>query len=429
MMVSGAVSGTMGWLNINERVMTEAWIIDAVRTPRGIGKVGKGALSGVHPQHILSTVLRAIADRNHLNTAEVDDVIAGCGTQTGKQGACIARMAALDANYGELAPGFSLDRFCGSGLTAVNLGAMGVMSGMQNLVVAGGVESMSHNSTVFMPAIIDSDNVELRKRIPQPHQGVCADLIATLEGITRDDVDRLALESQKRAAAAIADKRFTRSTISVKNPDGSIALDHEEYPRSSTTLEGLSQLKPAFEALYRRPLDEAGTTYASLVRQAYPDVKINHIHHAGNSSGVVDGAAAVLIASPEYARAHGLKPRARIRSIATAGDSPTLMLNAPGPAVRKALRIAGMTMRDIDLVEINEAFAVVPLKFMRDLDVDPARVNVNGGAMALGHPIGATGAIILGTLLDELERRNLNVGLATLCAAGGMAPAAIVERM
>jgi acetyl-CoA C-acetyltransferase len=409
--------------------MPEAWIIDAVRTPRGIGKIGKGALAGVHPQRILSTVLRALAERNSLDTTEVDDVIAGCGTQFGAQGGCIARMAALDAHYSQFAPGVSLDRFCGSGLTAVNFAAMGVMSGMQSLVVAGGVESMSHNSTLNMAPIIDSGNLDLRRRIPQPHQGVCADLIATLEGITREDVDQLALLSQKRADAAIRDGRFTRSTITVTNSDGSVALDHEEFPRPNTTLEGLAQLKPAFAALYERPLDADGTTYASLVRQAYPDTKINHIHHAGNSSGVVDGAGAALIASPDYARAHGLKPRARIRALATMGDSPTLMLNAPGPAAKKALKSAGMTMRDIDLVEINEAFAVVPIKFMRDLDIDPDIVNVNGGAMALGHPIGATGAIILGTLLDEMERRDANVGLVTLCAAGGMAPAAIIERI
>jgi acetyl-CoA C-acetyltransferase len=407
----------------------EAWIIDAARTPRGIGKIGKGSLSTVHPQRLLSSVLRELASRNGLNTAEIDDVIAGCGTQFGKQGSCIARMSALDAGFGEAAPGMSLDRFCGSGLTAVNVAAMGVMSGMQHMVLAGGVESMSHASTLPVGPFLDSGNSDLRSRIPQPHQGICADLIATLEGITRDDVDQLALASQQRADTAIKEGRFSRSLVSVHHVDGSVALDHDEFPRPSTTLEGLSQLRPAFAAIYERPLDEEGGTYANLVRQAYPDTQINHIHHAGNSSGVVDGAAAVLVTSPEYARAHGLKPRARIRAFATAGDSPTLMLNAPGPAAKKALALAGMSLRDIDLFEINEAFAVVPLKFMRDLGIDPAIVNVNGGAMALGHPIGATGAIILGTLLDEMERRDLNVGMATLCAAGGMAPATIIERM
>jgi acetyl-CoA C-acetyltransferase len=409
--------------------MTEAWIIDTARTPRGIGKIGKGALASVHPQRLLSTVLKALSERNALDTAAVDDVIAGCGTQTGKQGNCIARMSALDAGYSELVPGLTIDRFCGSGLTAVNLAAMGIMSGMQRLVLAGGVESMSHNSTLVPMPFLDSGNTALRARIPQPHQGICADLIATMEGFTREDTDRLALESQHRADVAIREGRFARSLIPVFNEDGSVALGREEYPRPNTTLEGLSQLKPAFAALYEQPLDDAGTSYAKLVRRAYPDVKINHVHHAGNSSGVVDGAGAVVLASPEYARAHGLKPRARIRAFATAGDSPTLMLNAPVPAARKALSLARMALNDIDLFEINEAFSVVPLKFMRDLQLDPAIVNVNGGAMALGHPIGATGAIILGTLLDELERRDLNVGLVTLCAAGGMAPATIIERM
>lgn len=409
--------------------LSEAWIIDAARTPRGIGKLGKGGLSEVHPQRILSTVLKALAERNGLNTADIDDVIAGCGSQWGKQGWCIARMAALDAGYDNDAPGMSLDRFCGSGLTAVNLGAMGIMSGMQQLVVAGGVESMSHGSTLNGSRFMDSGNLHLREIHPQPHQGICADLIATLEGISRDDVDQLALESQRRADHAIRNGHFDRALVPVHHDDGRLALDRDEFPRPGTTLEGLAQLKPAFAAMYAYPLDEEGTSYKALVEKRYPDVKIEHIHHAGNSSGVVDGAGAVVLASPEYARAHGLKPRARIRAMATAGDSPELMLNAPAPAARKALKLAGMTMKDVDLVEINEAFAVVPLKFMREMDVDPGIVNVNGGAMALGHPIGATGAIILGTLLDEMERRDVNVGLATLCAAGGMAPATIIERM
>ena len=413
--------------------MTEAWIIDAARTPRGVGKAGKGALSDVHPQRILSTVFKALAERNHLNTADLDDVIAGCGTQVGKQGACIARMAALDAGFDNKAAGFSLDRFCGSGMTAVNLAAMGVMSGQQDLVIAGGVESMSYGSTLprtpGLVGTLDSGNRHLRDIHPQPHQGICGDLIATLEGITREDVDRLGYESQQRAAVAIAEGRFNKSVVPVYKDDGSLALDHEEYPRPQTTLEGLAALKPAFAALYDAPLDEEGLSFRRLVEAAYPDVKINHVHHAGNSSGVVDGAGAVLLASPEYAKAHGLKPRARIRAVANAGDSPELMLNAPVPAARKALAKAGMTLKDIELFEINEAFAVVPIKFMRDLGIDPSIVNVNGGAIALGHPIGATGAIIIGALLDEMERRDLNVGLATLCAAGGMAPAVIIERI
>ena len=409
--------------------MQEAWIIDAARTPRGVGKYGKGALSSVHPQRILATVLKALAERNSLNTAEVDDVIAGCGSQIGKQGSCIARMSALDAGYDIKAPGFALDRFCGSGLTAVNLGAMGIMSGMQNLVVAGGVESMSYGSTLTPKPFIDSENMHLRAMHPQPHQGICADLIATLEGFSREDTEKLAVESQRRADNAIKNGYFKRSVVTVYHEDGSVALDHEEFPRPQTTLEGLASLKPAFEAMYQAPLDEEGNSYKKLVEATYPDVKIKHIHHAGNSSGVVDGAGAIVLASPEYAKAHGLKPRARIRAIANAGDSPELMLNAPVPAAKKALALAGMTIKDIDLFEVNEAFAVVPLKFMRDLGIDPSIVNVNGGAMALGHPIGATGAIILGTLLDEMERRDLSVGMATLCAAGGMAPATIIERM
>ncbi|MFT5578218.1 MAG: acetyl-CoA C-acetyltransferase [Paraglaciecola psychrophila] len=410
--------------------MSEVWIIDAARTPRGGGKIGRGALTTVHPQRILSTVLKALAQRNDLNTADIDDVIAGCGTQFGKQGSCIARMAALDAGYSDSATGFSLDRFCGSGLTAVNLGAMGIMSGMQHLIVAGGVESMSYGSTLTgRSPFMDNNNLHLRELHPQPHQGICADLIATIEGISREDTERLAVESQRRADLAIKGGHFDNSLVAVHHDDGTLALDCEEFPRPQTTLEGLAALKPSFAAMYDAPLNEEGVSYRQLVQQQYPDIAINHMHHAGNSSGVVDGAGAVVLASPEYARAHGLKPRARIKMMANAGDSPTLMLNAPVPAARKALKMAGMEIGDIDLLEVNEAFAVVPLKFMRDLNVDPAKVNVNGGAMALGHPIGATGAIILGTLLDEMERRDLNTGLVTMCTGGGMAPCQIIERM
>lgn len=409
--------------------MTEAWIIDAARTPRGGGKIGKGSLTEVHPQRLLSTVLRALAARNDIDPDDIDEVIAGCGSQFGKQGSCIARMAALDAGFGPAAPGFTIDRFCGSGLTSVNVAAMGVMSGMMNLTMAGGVESMSFISTTDRSPFVDAGNEDLRRRHPQPHQGICADLIATLEGFTREEADALGLESQRRADEAIKDGRFAKSVVPVHHVDGRLALDHDEYPRPSTTMEGLSSLAAAFPGFMERPLDAAGTTYAQLVRATYPEVEINHIHHAGNSSGVVDGAAAVVIASPDYAKAHGLKPRARIRHLSSAGDSPELMLNAPVPATRKALKQAGMEIGDIDLIEINEAFAVVPLKFMRDLDVDPAKVNVNGGAIALGHPIGATGAIILGTLLDEMERRDLNTGLATMCTGGGMAPVTIIERI
>lgn len=409
--------------------MAEAWIIDAARTPRGIGKIGKGSLAGIHPQHLLSTVLATLAERNGLVTRDVDDVIAGCNTQFGLQGLCIARMAALDAGYDVGAPGLTIDRFCGSGLTAVNLAACGVMAGVQQLVVAGGIESMSHNSTLTRNLVLDSGNRTLRGRFPQVQQGICADLIATREGITRAELDGYALASQQRAGTASAEGWFKRSLVPVHREDGTLALDRDEYPRPQTTAEALAKLAPAFPGVLARQIDDDGTTYGSLLEQAYPGVAINYLHTAGSSSGVVDGAAAVVIASPEYARAHGLKPRARIRALVNAGDDPTLMLNAPVPAARKALAQAGMAIGDIDLFEVNEAFAVVPLKFMRDLRVDPARVNVNGGAIALGHPIGATGAMLLGTVLDELERRDLAVGLVTLCTAGGMAPATIIERV
>ena len=412
--------------------MAEAWIIDACRTPRGIGKVGKGALADFHPQHLGATVLKALAERNALNTAEVDDIIWGTSSQRGSQGGDLGRMAALDAGYDTRASGVTLDRFCGSGITTVNLAAATIMSGMEDLVIAGGTEMMSYTSAtanLTSPPMLDSGNLRLRARHPQSHQGVCADAIATLEGITRADVDALALESQRRADVAIKGGHFDRSLIPVLRDDGSVALAHEEFPRPQTTAEGLAGLKASFAALAEIPVDEAGNTYAGLIRQVYPDLRIDHMHHAGNSSGVVDGAAAVLLASPDYARKNGLKPRARVLAMANVGDSPTLMLNAPVPAARKALAKAGLTPDDIDLWEINEAFAVVAEKFIRDLKLDRDKVNVNGGAMALGHPIGATGSILIGTILDELERRDLKRGLVTMCAAGGMAPAIIVERM
>ncbi|MDB5444467.1 MAG: acetyl-CoA acetyltransferase [Phenylobacterium sp.] len=415
--------------------MPEAWIIDACRTPRGIGKVGKGALADHHPQHLAATVLAALAQRNALNTAEVDDVIWGTSSQRGKQGGDLGRMAALDAGFDVRASGVTLDRYCGSGITAVNLAAAQVMSGMEDLVIAGGTEMMSYTAATAAqrnpgdgPPLMDSGNLRLRARHPQSHQGVCADAIATLEGISREALDELALVSQQRADHAIRNGHFDRSLVAVYREDGSIALDREEFPRPQTTREGLAALKPAFEAMANVPLDEKGTTFAGLINQVYPDLKIQHFHHAGNSSGVVDGAGAVLLASPDYARAHGLTPRARVLAMANIGDSPTLMLNAPVPAARKVLAKAGLTPDDIDLWEINEAFAVVAEKFIRDLQLDRDKVNVNGGAMALGHPIGATGAILIGTMVDELERRDLKRGLVTMCAAGGMAPAIIVER-
>ena len=412
--------------------MTAAFIIDACRTPRGIGKFGKGALSGIHPQHLGSTVLKALAQRTGINTAEVDDVIWGTSAQIGQQGGDLGRMAALDAGYDVRSSGVTLDRFCGSGLTAVNLAAASIMSGMEDLVVAGGTEMMSmpnRRGSESGPMMLDQGNLHLRALHPQPAQGICADAIATLEGITRGDVDALALMSQQRAANAMEKGYFKKSLVPVYRQDGTLALDHEEFPRPQTTLEGLAALKPSFAAIADMALDDQGTTFRSLVLQRYPDLNINFVHHAGNSSGVVDGAAAVLLASEKYAQAHGLKPRARIVAMANMGDSPTLMLNAPVPAARKVLAKAGLTLEDIDLFEINEAFAVVTEKFIRDLKLPREKVNVNGGAIALGHPIGATGAILVGTLLDELERRNLRRGLVTMCAGGGMAPALIIERI
>jgi acetyl-CoA C-acetyltransferase len=375
-------------------------------------------------------VLKAIAERNKINTAEVDDIIFGTSSQRGQQGGDLARMAALDAGYDQRSSGVTLDRFCGSGITAVNLAAASIMSGMEDLVIGGGCEMMStFGQDPNQSPFIDSDNLHLREQYPQPHQGVCADAIATLEGIDRQAVDALAATSQQRADHAIKNGHFDRSLVPVYNLDGSLALDHEEFPRPQTTIASLAELKPSFEAIADYPLNEDGVTFGSEVRRVYPDLVINHVHHAGNSSGVVDGAAAVLLASPEYAKAHGLKPRARFVAMANVGDSPTLMLNAPVPAAKKVLQKAGMQLSDIDLFEINEAFAVVAEKFIRDLDLDRDKVNVNGGAMALGHPIGATGSVLIGTVLDELERRDLQFGLVTMCAAGGMAPAIIIERI
>ena len=411
--------------------MPEAWIIDACRTPRGIGKKGKGALADQHPQHLGAAVLKALQERVGFDTAEVDDIIFGTSSQRGQQSGDLARMAALDAGYDVRASGVTLDRFCGSGITSVNIAAANIMSGMEDLCIGGGAEMMSSygGGGGGGSPFLDNDNFRLRSVHPQPHQGLCADTIATLEGIDREALDALAVVSQQRADHAIKNGYFDKSLITVYNADGSVALDHEEFPRPQTTLEGLGNLDPSFAKLADVPLDESGTTFRSLVLQKYPGLDIKHFHHAGNSSGVVDGAGAVLLASPDYAKAHGMKPRARIVAMCNMGDSPTLMLNAPVPAARKVLAKAGMTVDDIDLFEINEAFAVVAEKFIRDLNLDRDKVNVNGGAMALGHPIGATGSMLIGTVLDELERRGQQFGLITMCAAGGMAPAIIIERI
>jgi len=421
-----------------EPIMGEAYIIDAVRTPRSIGKMGKGALSHMHPQHLAAAVLKALKDRNNLNTAEVDDIIWGCSAQSGLQGGDMARMAALDADYDTKASGVTLDRFCGSGLTATSLAAAQIMSGMEDLVIAGGTEMMSYvmdngaklrAAGVSGPGGLGSGNERLQAKHPQSNQGVCADAIAAMEGISREDLEALGAESQRRAAIAIAEGRFAKSVIPVLDDAGNVVLDHEEYPRPGTTTETLAAMKPAFEMLMDMPSVPGGLTYRQLINQKFPDLDIKPIHHVGISSGVVDGAAALLLASKDYADKHGLKPRGRVVATANVGDDPTLMLNAPVPAARKVLAKAGLTKDDIDIWEVNEAFAVVTEKFARDMQIDRAKLNPNGGSIALGHPIGATGAVLIGTALDELERTGGRYALITMCAAGGMAPAIIIERI
>ncbi|AOR76154.1 acetyl-CoA acetyltransferase [Sphingomonas sp. LH128] len=417
--------------------MTEAYIIDAVRTPRGLGKMGKGALSQMHPEHLSATVLAALKDRNDLDTADVDDVIWGVSAAMGLQAGDIGRMAALDAGYDVKAGGVTLNRFCGSSLTATSLSAAMIKSGMADLMVAGGMDMLSYagmygakmREAGVGSAGMGAGNPRLQAKHPQSNQGVCADAIAAMEGISRQELEALGVESQRRAAVAIAEGRFDKSTIVVKDDEGNVILDHEEYPRPETTAESLAQLKPAFEMFLNMPSASGGKTYGELINQVYPDVEIKPIHHVGISSGVVDGASAILLASKDYAEAHGLKPRARIVAMAETGDCPTLMLNGPVPAARKVLAKAGLGVEDIDVFEVNEAFAVVVEKFIRDLDLDRAKVNPNGGSMALGHPIGGTGAMLIGTALDELERTGGRYGLITMCAAGGMAPAMIIERV
>jgi acetyl-CoA C-acetyltransferase len=418
--------------------MAEAYIIDAVRTPRSIGKLGKGALSTLHPQHVAATVLKALKDRNNLNTAEVDDIIWSTSSQAGHQGGDMGRMAALDAGYDTKASGVTLDRFCGGGITATNLAAGQIMSGMEDLVIAGGTEMMSY-VTAYGTKVreaglgstggMSNGNARLQAKHPQSHQGVCADAIAAIEGISRADLEAFGVESQRRAAAAIADKRFDKSVVAVVGDDGAVVLDHEEYPRPDTNADTLAGMKPAFEMFANMPSAPDGPTFKQLINQKYPQADIQPLHHVGTSSGVVDGAAAILLASEDYVQKSGLKPRARIVATANVGDCPTLMLNAPVPAAKKVLEKAGLTKDDIDVFEINEAFAVVAEKFIRDLDLPREKVNPNGGAIALGHPIGATGAILIGTALDELERTGGRYGLITMCAAGGMAPAVIIERI
>ncbi|MBO9540591.1 acetyl-CoA C-acetyltransferase [bacterium] len=411
--------------------MSNAYIVDALRTPRGRGKAEKGALSRIHPQELLAQVLQPLVERQGVAAADVEDVIVGCVSQVGVQGANLARNAVLTAGWPQEVTGVTLNRFCSSGLQAVNFAAMGVMAGVQELVVAGGVESMSLVPLGTDQGGLDGNNPTLRQQLVQVPQGISADLIATLEGFSREDADRYALSSQARAAEAIRDGRFARSLVSVRDPlSGAIALAADELPRSETTLEGLGELKASFEAMGAMALGPAGETLDQLALLRYPQAgAIRHVHTAGNSSGLADGAAAVLLASEAYVKNHGLKPRARIRAMATQGSEPVLMLTGPEPATRKALKAAGMRPEDVDLWEINEAFASVVLQVMRALELDPAKVNVNGGAIALGHPLGATGAMLLGTALDELERRGLGTALITMCIGGGQGIATVIERV
>jgi len=399
----------------------DAYIYDAVRTPRGRGK-DSGSLYTTRPIDLLAQALRALGDRSRLDTSTVDDVVIGCVTQTGDQGACIARFAALEAGWDLDTPGVTLNRFCGSGLQAVNDAAAMVASGFYDCVVAGGVESMSRvkmgsdGGAIFDPATLWN--------VGSVPQGISADLLATLNGITRADCDTFAVQSQQRAAAAMQAGRFDRSVVPVTDRLGLPVLEVDEYPRPNTTAEALAELKPSFEMMGRQfGLD-------ALTKERYPQVaRIDHVHHAGNSSGIVDGAAAVLVGTKEAGERISARPRAKIRSVAVVGTDPILMLAGPMPATRKALAKAGMQASDIDLWEVNEAFAAVPLAFMQDLDVDPARVNVHGGAIALGHPLGATGAMLLGTALDALEDHDKQTAAVTLCIGGGMGIATVLERV
>jgi acetyl-CoA C-acetyltransferase len=400
---------------------TEAFIYDAIRTPRGKGKKD-GSLYEVKPINLLAGLLTELQRRNDFDTALVDDIVMGVVSPVGEQGSVIAKIAALKAGWDFRASGVQLNRFCASGLEAVNMAAQKVRSGWEDLVVAGGVESMSR-----VPIGSDSGawarDPETNAATSFVPQGIGADLIATMEGFTRADVDAFAMESQKRASAARDAGYFSLSVIPVKDFLDQSILDHDEFIKPHTTLAGLASLRPAFEQMGAMGFDAV-----ALAR--YPEVeRIHHVHHAGNSSGIVDGAAAVLVGSESAGKAHGLTPRARIVSAALSGADPTIMLTGPMPAARKALAKAGLTIDQIDLFEVNEAFAAVPMRFMKEMGVPHEKVNVNGGAIAMGHPLGATGAMILGTLIDELHRRNLRYGLATLCVGGGMGIATIVERI
>ena len=402
--------------------MTDAFIYDHVRSPRGKGRKD-GALHEITPISLASQVLAALQDRSGLDTALIEDVVLGCVSPIGEQGADIARVAAMHAGYDESVPGKQINRFCASGLEAVNTAAAAVMSGQSQLVVGGGVESMSR-----IPIGADGGAWPIDPSVAFPHhfvpQGISADLIATLDGYTREQVDAYAVESQRRAAEAWKDGRFARSIAPIRDVIGQVVLDRDEYMRPGTSMNDLAALKPAFVI----PGEQGG--FDTVALQKYPQVEsIRHVHTAGNSSGIVDGAAAVLVGSKKIGRKLRQQPRARIRAFASIGSEPTIMLTGPAAASRKALKLARMTTSDIDLWEINEAFAAVVLRYLRDMELPADKVNVNGGAIAMGHPLGATGAIVLGTLLDEMERRDLATGLVTLCIGAGMGTATIIERV
>ena len=401
--------------------MTEAYIYDAVRTPRGKGKKD-GALHSVKPIELVVGLLKALQERNQLDTAQVDDVVLGCVTPIGDQGSDIAKTAVLAADWAECVSGVQLNRFCASGLEAVNIGAMKVRSGFEDLVVVGGVESMSRipmGSDGGAWALDPATNMQANF-VPQ---GVGADLIASIEGFSRTDVDSFALRSQQKAARASADGSFAKSLVPATDQNGIVILDHDEFIRGDSTLEGLGKLKPSFEMMGQMGFDATAQRKYSHVE------RIEHVHTPGNSSGIVDGAALMLIGSEAKGRELGLKARGRIVATAVTSTDPTIMLTGPAPATRKALAKAGLSVEDIDLFEVNEAFASVVMKFMKDMGVSEDKVNVNGGSIAMGHPLGATGCAILGTLLDELEKRELRYGLATLCVGGGMGIATIIERI
>jgi acetyl-CoA C-acetyltransferase len=402
--------------------MADAFIFDHVRTPRGRGKPD-GSLHGITPIQLAAQTLQAVRDRNELDTSLLDDVVLGCVSPLGEQGANIARVAAIVAGYAESVPGQQLNRFCASGLEAVNNAAAQVMSGQSQGVVAGGVESMSRVPIGADGGAWVADPAVAYGTYFTP-QGIGADLIATLDGYTRADVDAFAVESQRRAAAAWAEGRFGKSILPVKDVLGRVVLDRDEHMRPDTTLESLASLKPAFTAMG----EQAG--FDAVAQMRYPQVEaIEHVHTAANSSGIVDGAAGVLVGSKRFGTKAGLKPRARIRAFTSIGSEPTIMLTGPALVTQKLLKRAGMSVQDIDLFEVNEAFASVVMRFMRAMGVPHDKVNVNGGAIAMGHPLGATGAVILGTVLDELERRNLNTALVTLCVGAGMGTATIIERV